>query len=438
MTGDRDLQVAQTAFVMLLLAGSATALTAQPVVDPPFVDVGPWADHDTVAAGTPLARRTGAQTLRGSAFTATQGGGCTFSLSQSSMSVTASGGSGFTSITGAAGCPWSATSNATWITVTSPASGSGNGSLAFDVGANPNASARTGTLTIASQTFTVSQAAAPCTYGLIPTSQSMIAGGGSSSTSVITPGGCAWTAVNNTGVWLTITGPTSGTGSAVVTFTAAANSSQQPRTGTLTIGGQTFTLNQAASPCFYSLSPASQAVVSAGGGTSTTVTTLAGCAWTAVSNNPTWLTITSGASGTGTGSVSVAVAANTATAQRIGTLTAAGRTFTVTQAASSGCTYALTPASQTMTAPGGTGSFAVGTSSGCAWSATTSQSWISVSGTGTGPGAVSYTVQPNTGTSSRTGAISTGGQVFSIAQSGVSTTPPAAPQGFRIVMPGGD
>ena len=64
------------------------------------------------------------------------------------------------------------------------------------------------------------------------------------------------------------------------------------------------------------------------------VTTMAGCAWTAVSNttNPTWLTITSGASGSGNGSVTFTVAANTG-AQRMGTLTIAGQTFTVTQGA---------------------------------------------------------------------------------------------------------
>ena len=64
------------------------------------------------------------------------------------MNVTAVGGS----------CSWTAASNAAWITVTSGATGNGNGSVAFAVAANLGAS-RTGTLTIAGQAFTVTQAA---------------------------------------------------------------------------------------------------------------------------------------------------------------------------------------------------------------------------------------------------------------------------------------
>ena len=50
----------------------------------------------------------------------------------------AAGGTGSTNVTSSAGCPWSAVSNNTWITVTSGASGSGNGSVGFTVAANPN------------------------------------------------------------------------------------------------------------------------------------------------------------------------------------------------------------------------------------------------------------------------------------------------------------
>ena len=65
-----------------------------------------------------------------------------------------------------------------WLTVTSGASGSGTGTVAFSAAANPRRAARTGTITIAGQTFTVNQAAAACTYTLQPTSQSVVAGGG--------------------------------------------------------------------------------------------------------------------------------------------------------------------------------------------------------------------------------------------------------------------
>ncbi len=57
-----------------------------------------------------------------------------------------------------------------WLTITSGASGTGNGSVGLSIAANTGV-ARTGTATIAGQTFTVNQAAfvAPCTYSIAST-----------------------------------------------------------------------------------------------------------------------------------------------------------------------------------------------------------------------------------------------------------------------------
>jgi Zn-dependent metalloprotease len=86
------------------------------------------------------------------------GGTCTFSISPTSVSSTAAGGSGTVTVTAAAGCAWTAVSNSTFIGITSGASGSGNGTVSYSVGANAGTTSRTGTLTIAGQTFTVTQA----------------------------------------------------------------------------------------------------------------------------------------------------------------------------------------------------------------------------------------------------------------------------------------
>ena len=61
--------------------------------------------------------------------------------------------------------------------VESPANGSGTGTVTFTVAAN-TASARTGTLTIAEETFTVNQASAGCTYSIDPTEQAIDEKGG--------------------------------------------------------------------------------------------------------------------------------------------------------------------------------------------------------------------------------------------------------------------
>jgi hypothetical protein len=60
-------------------------------------------------------------------------------------------------VTAGTGCAWTASSNAAWITITSGASGNGNGSVAFSVTQNTGKKDRTDTLTIAGRTFTIKQ-----------------------------------------------------------------------------------------------------------------------------------------------------------------------------------------------------------------------------------------------------------------------------------------
>jgi BACON domain-containing protein len=84
---------------------------------------------------------------------------CSFSLSPSSQSFDSAGGPGTAAIQASSGCSWTATSNDTWIIMTSATSGTGNGTVVFQVQPNMTGLARSGTLTIAGQTFTVNQAA---------------------------------------------------------------------------------------------------------------------------------------------------------------------------------------------------------------------------------------------------------------------------------------
>lgn len=84
--------------------------------------------------------------------------------------------------------------------------------------------------------------------------------------------------------------------------------------------------------CSFTINPTALSVAAAGVSTTVAVTAGAGCAWTAVSNDG-FITVTGGAAGTGNGTVSYTVAANTTTSQRVGTITIAGETFTVTQQA---------------------------------------------------------------------------------------------------------
>jgi len=85
---------------------------------------------------------------------------CNYAIAPTSRSFTATGGADSVNVTAPSGCQWTATSNANWLTVTSGASGSGNGAVNYSVGANTSASQRQGDLTIAGQTFTITQAGA--------------------------------------------------------------------------------------------------------------------------------------------------------------------------------------------------------------------------------------------------------------------------------------
>jgi hypothetical protein len=157
--------------------------------------------------------------------------------------TTAAAATGTVSVTVAAGCAWTAASNASWITITAGATGSGNGSVSYSAAANPDTTSRSGTLTIAGRTFTVTQAAGSCSFAISPTSQTMPGTGGTGTVTVTTGTGCTWSSTSSAS-WVTITSAASGSGSGSVRFTADANTTTLARTATLTIAGKSFVLTE--------------------------------------------------------------------------------------------------------------------------------------------------------------------------------------------------
>ncbi|MBI5674686.1 MAG: hypothetical protein HZC48_02500 [Nitrospirae bacterium] len=87
-----------------------------------------------------------------------------------------------------------------------------------------------------------------------------------------------------------------------------------------------------AAGCAYSISPLNKSFGKAGGTGTVNVTTSASCIWTSRSN-VSWIAITSGSSRIGSGTTTYRVNANTGSASRTGSITIAGKTFTVTQSA---------------------------------------------------------------------------------------------------------
>ncbi len=83
---------------------------------------------------------------------------CTFRIPQMSTFIKQSGGTGTVSLTTQIGCAWEAVSNASWILITSNSSGAGNTKVHYSVFPNDTPStSRSGTITIAGQSFTISQ-----------------------------------------------------------------------------------------------------------------------------------------------------------------------------------------------------------------------------------------------------------------------------------------
>jgi hypothetical protein len=200
----------------------------------------------TIAANTGAAR-TGTVTIASRTFTVTQAApapACTYQIDPTSNSVSAIGATGSITVKAAAGCAWTATKTADWITFSGATSGSGNGSVGYVVLPNIG-SARSSTISIGGQTFTVSQAAPlpTCTYKLNPEGATVPAAGGTGTFTVTAPSGCAWTAVPTTPQWITITSGASGNGNGTVAFSAAANSGAR-RSGTIVVAGETFTITQ--------------------------------------------------------------------------------------------------------------------------------------------------------------------------------------------------
>ena len=370
--------------------------------------------------------RIGTITVGAQTFTIMQAAGTgSYSLTATNASLAAGDiNHYFVNLTAGAGCTWTATSTSTnWLHT----SGTGTGGIGtFFYWADDNSAnsiGRTGTVTVGSATFTVAQAAGSCSYALTASSTNLTAGAGSGNVGITAGAGCVWTATSNTN-WLHTT--STGTGSGTVNYTFDANTANcVGRTGTLTVGGRTYTVTQAAGTGDYSfVSVLTNVIVSAGSG-SVRIAAGIGCSWTAVSSSTDWLHTSS--TGTGTGTVSYTFDSNIANcSSRTGTITAASATLTVVQTAGTG-SYNLSATSTNVADGSAAGSLVLTAGLGCSWTAVSSNTnWLHTTSTGTGYGTVDYLIDGNTfNCSGRTGTIVVAGLTFTVTQA-AGSSPQAA------------
>jgi photosystem II stability/assembly factor-like uncharacterized protein len=173
------------------------------------------------------------------------GGACTYELSPPQAAFPGGGGSGSVSVTAPGLCGWTAASDAAWLTIAPGGTGgAGNGAIGYSMGYNLTGALRTGHITVQGQVFTVDQSACGSpTYTLSPPASTCPSEGASGSFGVNLSGPGCWTATSDAS-WLRVTSGGSGLESGTVGYRAEANVATSTRTGHITVGGETFTLDQ--------------------------------------------------------------------------------------------------------------------------------------------------------------------------------------------------
>ena len=377
---------------------------------------------------------------------------CQVAASNGTPAFEAAGGTGTVTVQAARECTWSAAAQAAWIAIAPPTEGQGDGTLKYNVQANPAGTPRNGFINLNGQVVEVSQRGAPCVFSVSRSSVEIPADETTFDVDVRGPLGCAWNASSGAS-WLSIASGGQGTGPGVLRVRAAANPGGR-RTGVVTIAGvrvevAQLAAGQAPSPeppppappptdppapgppppaeCTFALSPDRAAFSAAGGEGEATVQTRSDCAWTAASD-ASWLVITSPAAGTGEARLQFRVDANATTAPRTGRLTVGTAVFVVDQAGASSpaCTYTVEPLEAAVGSGEETGSIRVRTSNECAWTASSGASWVTITGgaSGTGNGEVQFRTAANPDSVVRTGTLLVAGQTVVIVQAGVPAPPP--------------
>jgi hypothetical protein len=167
------------------------------------------------------------------------------SVSASSSSFGADGGTGSVNIGVARECTWTASSGSNWIQIASGQQGQGDGTISFRVTANADPVTRRGTIAVSDQHVDINQTGAPCRYDVAAPDATVAPSGGQETIDVRTHQACSWTAAANA-AWVQIN-PAAGQGNAGISITIAPNAGPE-RTVMLTIAQTQIPLRQLSAP----------------------------------------------------------------------------------------------------------------------------------------------------------------------------------------------
>ena len=369
--------------------------------------------------------RTGTVTIGTETFTVTQQGRPTealdFNVDPVYTTASVDGANGRISVTATPDLPWTATSGANWITVyAATANGAGTRNIVYVASPNPTLSQRTGTVTVtpeaasgmAAKTHTVTQPAAQS--ALSSNGYEFEASGEPCSVEVSVANIVQW-GISESLDWITVNGSTSRTGPGTVVLQAAANDTVYPRSGTVKIAGKNFSVSQKARG--VELEHDTMLFGTEGGDDSISIHPDGNVSWTAVSSDPTWITIFQGDSGTGDGEIMYIVSPYVGDGgARTGWITVGDKKVYITQRA-----YDLNiePNGTNVVGNAGAGEFGVSASIGDVWTAMVTEPWITVVDgydAGTGNGVVRFIYTENDTGKTRIGKIIVNGEVYTLTQ----------------------
>src|SRR6476619_5330922 len=111
-------------------------------------------------------------------MTTPTGGRCAVTVQAPSATIASGGGTAAISVDTARECQWTATAEASWLTLMSGHSGQGAGSLQFSAAPNRTTAARTGGIAVNGERAQISQGAGTCDISVAPTALSAAAAGG--------------------------------------------------------------------------------------------------------------------------------------------------------------------------------------------------------------------------------------------------------------------
>jgi hypothetical protein len=167
---------------------------------------------------------------------------CQPGVSASSSAFGTAGGTGSLTVTVARECSWSASSEASWIVITSAREGQGDGVVTYRVNENADPVTRNGAISVNDQRVQLAQQAAPCRFSLQGPA-TVPAEGGQFNVSIGTHQVCAWT-VQVPAEWATAQ-PNNGRGSSTVQVLVQPNPGAA-RTSVVQVEGERIQLTQTA------------------------------------------------------------------------------------------------------------------------------------------------------------------------------------------------